>query len=241
VGRADFQVKVRGFRVELGEVETVARSAKGVRAAVVAVAGSGVAARLVGYVVPDHTADRDGLAGRVRDVCRARLPEYMVPSGWVVLDELPWTPNGKVDRTRLPVDGVVEGVAAGFVAPESDVERRVAVVWQDLLEAPRVGLADNFFDLGGHSLLVARMVDELRREFGVDIPIRDVFLDATVAAVAASVERALGTTTAGTTGQDGSAGTGGIDDRLLDDLARLPMGEFEAVLAEPAWTTSEER
>src|SRR5207253_2261080 len=124
----------------------------GVRAAVVMAVGSGVSARLVGYMVPVEPGGDDGFVASVREFCRTRLPEYMVPSGWVVLPELPLTPNGKVDRRALPVDGVVEGVVAAFVAPVSEVQRRIAVVWQELLGVERVGLRDNFFDLGGHSL-----------------------------------------------------------------------------------------
>ncbi|BAL88452.1 putative NRPS [Actinoplanes missouriensis 431] len=230
VGRVDHQVKVRGFRIELGEVESVVRAHVGVRAAVVVVAGSGAGARLVGYVVPSVGSEGGDLVAGLREFCRGRLPDYMVPSGWVVLADLPLTPNGKVDRRALPSADVAQGVVARFVEPVSPVQRRVAAVWRDLLGVARVGLHDNFFDLGGHSLLVARMADQLRYEFGVDVPIRDVFLDATVEAVAAGVERALG----------GSAATGGVTgadtDRLLDDLARLSGEQFDAMLADPSLT-----
>ncbi|KDA41663.1 non-ribosomal peptide synthetase, partial [Frankia sp. BMG5.23] len=158
VGRIDHQVKVRGFRIELGEVESVVRAHAGVRAGVVSVVGAGPAARLVGYVVPVDGVNGEGLAGSLRDFCRGRLPEYMVPSGWVALERLPLTPNGKVDRGALPDAGAARGVVARFVAPASVVQRRVALVWEELLGVERVGLRDNFFDLGGHSLLVARMV-----------------------------------------------------------------------------------
>ncbi|KDA42838.1 hypothetical protein BMG523Draft_02388 [Frankia sp. BMG5.23] len=229
VGRIDHQVKVRGFRIELGEVESVVRAHAGVRAGVVSVVGAGPAARLVGYVVPVDGVNGEGLAGSLRDFCRGRLPEYMVPSGWVALERLPLTPNGKVDRGALPDAGAARGVVARFVAPASVVQRRVALVWEELLGVERVGLRDNFFDLGGHSLLVARMVDELHALFGIDVPIRDVFLDSTVEAVAASVERGLGTAVA-------SEAVMSMQDSLLDDLARLPVGEFEAMLVDPSLT-----
>ncbi len=229
VGRADQQVKVRGFRIELGEVEAVLRGHAGVRAGVVSVVGSGVGARLVAYVVPDGGEGGEGFVASVRQWCRGRLPEYMVPSGWVVLSALPLTPNGKVDRGALPVAGDASAVVADFVAPVSPTQCRVAELWRELLGLERVGLRDNFFDLGGHSLLAARMVAELRETFGADVPMRDVFLDSTLEAVSAAVDRARGSTVQGT-------GANGAEDSLLDNLARLPMGAFEAMLADPSLT-----
>ncbi len=120
-------------------------------------------------------------------------------------------------------------MVADFVAPVSKTQCRVAVLWQELLGLERVGLRDNFFDLGGHSLLAARMVAELRETFGADVPMRDVFLDSTLEAVAASVDRARGSTAQG-------MGGNGAEDSLLDNLARLPRGTFEAMLADPSLT-----
>ncbi len=152
-----------------------------------------------------------------------------MPSGWVVLSALPLTPNGKVDRGALPVAGDASAVVADFVAPVSPTQCRVAELWRELLGLERVGLRDNFFDLGGHSLLAARMVAELRETFGADVPMRDVFLDSTLEAVSAAVDRARGSTVQGT-------GANGAEDSLLDNLARLPMGAFEAMLADPSLT-----
>ncbi|MFD8221340.1 amino acid adenylation domain-containing protein [Streptomyces sp. NPDC059697] len=230
VGRADHQVKVRGFRIELGEVEAVVRRHTQVRACVVTVAGSGAGARLVAYVVPNQQEDNDeGFIAPVRQWCRGRLPEYMVPSGWVALSALPLTPNGKVDRAALPDPGGASAVVADFVAPESQTQHHVAQLWQELLGLERVGLRDNFFDLGGHSLLAARMVAELRENLGADVPMRDVFLDSTLEAVSAAVDRARGSMAQGT-------GAHGAEDSLLDNLARLPLGSFEAMLADPSLT-----
>ncbi len=175
VGRADHQVKVRGFRIELGEVEAVVRGHAGVRAGVVSMVGSGGGARLVAYVVPGGAGGGEDFVASVRQWCRGRLPEYMVPSGWVVLSALPLTPNGKVDRGALPDAGGASAVVADFVAPVSKTQCRVAVLWQELLGLERVGLRDNFFDLGGHSLLAVRTVARLRAERGIEIPLGMLF------------------------------------------------------------------
>ncbi|HZG05137.1 MAG TPA: phosphopantetheine-binding protein, partial [Streptomyces sp.] len=158
LGRLDHQVKLRGLRIELGEIESVLAEHDQVREAVV-IAREHAAGdvRLVAYVTgepagegarPPRTGD---LAGHLRE----RLPEYMVPSAFVVLPELPLTPNGKVDRAALPEpDGARPELETVYVAPGDDLERSLAEIWADLLGVRRVGVHDNVFDLGGHSLLM---------------------------------------------------------------------------------------
>ena len=193
LGRVDQQVKVRGFRVELSEVEAVLTGLGGVSQAVVAVRDDEVGGpRLVAYVVGG-----EGFSpGVLRDELRARLPDYMVPSRMMMLDELPLTANGKVDRRALPdlECGRPEGMDE-FVTPEGRVEQLVAAVWEEMLGIQGVGAEDDFFSLGGHSLLATQVVARLRRVFGFEVPLRQLFEAPTVAGLArfvTSEEEVLG-------------------------------------------------
>jgi natural product biosynthesis luciferase-like monooxygenase protein len=160
LGRADQQVKLRGFRVELGEVEAALAGCEGVREVVAAVREDvPFDVRLVAYVVPsENTPDQATL----RAYMQQRLPEYMVPSVFVMLPQIPRTPNGKVDRRALPAPSEERRTSAAFVAPRSDVERQIADVWRRVLRVEQVGAHDNFFDLGGHSLLMVQVHNELQ-------------------------------------------------------------------------------
>jgi amino acid adenylation domain-containing protein len=179
VGRADDQVKVRGFRIELGEVEAALGRVPGVRdCAVVAREGEGGEKSLVAYVTGAVTADE------LRPYLRERLPEYMVPSQFVLLDELPLTANGKVDRKALPAPGAAREAGADFVAPRTPTEERVADICARVLGVERVGAEDNFFDLGGHSLLATQFISRLREAFSVELPLRALFDTPTVAGIA---------------------------------------------------------
>ncbi|MFH9810492.1 non-ribosomal peptide synthase/polyketide synthase [Streptomyces olivaceus] len=168
VGRADDQVKVRGFRIELGEVEAVLAEHPDV-------AGAAVLARddrLVGYAVPgrpDAPVRRSELAAYLRD----RLPDYLVPSAFVLLDGLPLTPNGKLDRAALPVPG--PGPAAGGRLPRTPQEQVLCELFAEVLGVPRVGADENFFDLGGHSLLATRLAARVRSVLGVELGLRALF------------------------------------------------------------------
>ncbi|HEX2205515.1 MAG TPA: amino acid adenylation domain-containing protein [Longimicrobium sp.] len=189
MGRIDQQVKVRGFRIELGEIESALASHEGVREAVVVARedAPGADKRLVAYVVPTESgAPSDDL---LRDHLRARLPEYMVPAAFVALDALPVTPNGKVDRRALPAPAAsAETGRAGYVAPRTATEGVLAAIWAEVLGIERVGVHDDVFTLGGHSLASIRVASRIRDAFSVELPLPAVFENATVEALARAVE-----------------------------------------------------
>jgi amino acid adenylation domain-containing protein len=189
LGRLDHQVKVRGFRIELGEIEAVLVALPGVREAAVVVREDRSDLepgnrRLVAYV-----AGGDITAAALRQGLRERLPEHMVPAAFVTLAALPLTPNGKVDRKALPAPER-QSPEESYQAPRTPVEEVLAGIWADLLGREHVGADGNFFDLGGHSLLATRVMSRLRRLFGVEMPLRDLFEAPVLADLAARVEAA---------------------------------------------------
>ncbi|MEM7350389.1 MAG: amino acid adenylation domain-containing protein, partial [Acidobacteriota bacterium] len=189
LGRLDHQLKVRGFRIEPGEIEAALRQHAEVRdAAVVARRLSANAEpSLVGYVVPSSTLDHEAL----REHLRSLLPAYMVPSVFVALEALPLTPNAKLDRKALPEPAAHrQGLATAYVAPRDETERNLAAIWQEVLGVARVGVDDDFFSLGGHSLMATQLMSRLRERFRVDLPLRQLFETATIAGLAAEVSAA---------------------------------------------------
>ncbi len=190
-GRADHQVKVRGYRIELGEVEAALRAVPAVReAAVVAREALGGGKRLVAFVVA-----REGCAPTAADLrveLQGRLPEFMAPAVFVLLPELPLTPSGKVDRRALEriEAGAGQPDSSGFAAPRNQIEEMLCGLWSDLLGVERLGIHDNFFQLGGHSLLVARLASRVRQAFGVELSMVEIFKQPTVAELALLLERA---------------------------------------------------
>ncbi len=184
VGRVDHQVKLRGFRIELGEIEAALAQLESVCEAVAAVRGVTEAEKqLFAYVVAE--AGRRPTAGELLEHLRGRLPEYMVPAAFVFLDEMPLLPNGKIDRRALPApSGRRADFGRDFAAPLTDVERSIAAVWQDVLCVEDVSVHDNFFDLGGHSLLMIQAQEKLSRAFGRKIPLIDLFTHTTISALA---------------------------------------------------------
>ncbi|HKV11511.1 MAG TPA: amino acid adenylation domain-containing protein, partial [Thermoanaerobaculia bacterium] len=182
LGRIDHQVKVRGFRVELGEIEAALARHPQVREVVVMARDDGERGkRLVAYVTPRGVA-----ASELRHFLRESLPEHMVPSAFVRLDALPLSPNGKVDRKALPDPGL-PGVDRAPAAPRSGAEELLAGLVAEVLGVPRVGLHDDFFALGGHSLLATRLVARVARVFGVELPVSAVFVTPTVSGLAARI------------------------------------------------------
>jgi amino acid adenylation domain-containing protein len=181
LGRLDFQVKVRGFRIEPGEIEAVLRRHESVADCVVMARMDAGEPRLVAYVVGDAQAEA------LRAHVRRSLPEYMVPSAFVSLDALPLTPNGKLDRKALPAPELAAD-ADRYVAPRTPVEEVLAGIWAEVLRLKRVGVEESFFELGGHSLLATRVVSRVREVFGVNLPLRALFEGPTVAELAGRVE-----------------------------------------------------
>ncbi|MBB4911643.1 non-ribosomal peptide synthetase [Actinophytocola algeriensis] len=192
VGRADNQVKIRGYRVETDEVAHAVRAAAGVRdAIVVAREDAGGETGLVAYVVAE--AGTKVVGTEVKAYVRTRLPEYMVPAFVVPLESIPLTPNRKVDRAALPAPSVVGGAQEdGPQTPVSPTEELVAGVWQDVLGAPRVLPDDNFFNLGGHSLMATQVVSRIRRVFGREIALRTLFEKQTVRQLAEHIDGMAG-------------------------------------------------
>ncbi|RZI83555.1 MAG: amino acid adenylation domain-containing protein, partial [Rubrivivax sp.] len=176
LGRLDFQVKVRGHRIELGEIEAHLISHRLIKQAIVIVREDNPNdVRLVAYVVP-HASMPSG--GELRDHLRAHLPDYMLPQHYVKLDSIPLLPNGKVNRHALPVPTeTLTTSSKGFVAPSSAAQLAVAEVWKRLLDISDVSVTDNFFDLGGHSLLAMRAVNEINRQLGSHLTVRQMIFE----------------------------------------------------------------
>jgi amino acid adenylation domain-containing protein len=187
LGRADTQVKIDGIRIELGEVQTALTAHPSVREAAVAVRAVAGRRGLVAYIVP---ADPAGLSlGELRDHLRGRLPRSMVPAGYVVLDAIPITPNGKVDYRALPAPS--GSGAAGHQPPQTPTEQSLADIWLRVLGVERVGRDDDLFALGGRSLQAIRVLTSVADVFGVDLAVQDVFDHPTLGGLAARVEERM--------------------------------------------------
>ncbi|MGW9030032.1 non-ribosomal peptide synthetase [Streptomyces sp. NPDC055722] len=180
-GRLDNQVKLRGYRIELSEVEAALQAVDGVSAAVVVIRDD----RLVGYLVAEPGVELR--PAEIKSEVAVFLPQYMVPSIMVVLDELPLTANKKIDRNRLPVPTVTSD--ATFEKPRDATEITLARMWTEILGIPEIGIHDNFFDVGGHSLLAVRLSAAIRKEWDVEIPISEMLRHGTIAELATIVRR----------------------------------------------------
>ncbi|QQM42512.1 amino acid adenylation domain-containing protein [Streptomyces liliifuscus] len=207
LGRADRQVKIRGIRIEPGEIEETAKRCTGVRQAAVVAHGSGAEKRLAAFVVPEKGVASDSLPSSVREALRTWLPPYMVPSAIEVTDELPLTPNGKLDRRLLearaaqrsaepaPARAVhrapADTPADTSVDAEPDVESVVSEVWCEVLQVSAVGRDDDFFDLGGDSFKVLRVVETLRERLRADIPLAALLLEPTAADFSEELRRIM--------------------------------------------------
>ena len=182
--RMDHQVKVRGFRVELGEIEAALNQYWAISESVVVdnddLPGG---TRLIGYIVPEEGIEPT--SAELYAFLKEKIPSYMIPSIFVTLKEIPLTPNGKVNRAELPVPQLSEdGTSANFVAPRNPLEETLAEIWRETLGVAQVGVESNFFDLGGHSLLATRVVTQIRERYGVELPLRVLFESPTIAGLA---------------------------------------------------------
>jgi natural product biosynthesis luciferase-like monooxygenase protein len=185
LGRIDHQVKLRGHRIELGEIEAALMQHSAVRQAVVVLrADHAEEPRLAAYLVPADGAEQPADAA-LRDFLKQKLPEHMIPSVFVPLEKMPLTPNGKVDRKQLPAPPDTKKAAgARFTAPQGGTEQAIAAIWRDILHADLVGVDDNFFDFGGHSLQVVQVQNRLRETLGIDVPVLKLFQFPTVRTLA---------------------------------------------------------
>ena len=185
IGRADGQVKVRGFRIELGEIENALNDLPGVNDKVVVARQDGPGEKqLACYVVPSeaHKGTQDALLNIVREHLRAKLPGYMVPTGFVVMNELPLTANGKIDRRALPAPTAqTSALKAEHVAPRNNIERMLASIWGRVLNASDIGIHDDFFDLGGHSLIGIQLLGQVEQQFNKTLPLKSLFEAPTIA------------------------------------------------------------
>ena len=196
LGRVDFQVKLRGFRVELGEIEAALRTYSGIDDAIAMVHEDTTGdKRLVAYVLfhgSEGESEREVDLTRIREYLKERLPGYMVPSLFVQIDEIPLTPSGKVDRKRLPKpEDVRMDATSGYEAPRTPVEEIIVGLWSEVLGIEHIGVFDNFFDLGGHSLKATQLLSKLRQTFEIELPLREIFENPTVAGNAEAVTSAL--------------------------------------------------
>jgi len=184
LGRIDNQVKIRGFRIELGEIEAVLSQHPATREnAVVVHETSATDKRLVAYLVPHQEQTLDNT--ELRAFLKERLPDYMIPSAFVTLEAMPLTPTGKIDRRALPEpEGTRPQLEAAYVMPQTDAEQRIAAVWQQLLQIEKVGIHDNFFEVGGHSLLMIQVQSELQKRFKQPLSMIELFQYTTIHALA---------------------------------------------------------
>jgi thioesterase domain-containing protein/aryl carrier-like protein len=184
IGRLDHQVKVRGFRIELGEIEAVLSEHPSVQQAVVVVREDTPGdKRLVAYVVPH--AEQHPTIDELHQQVQKRLPAYMVPAAFMIMEAFPLTPNGKIDRRALPAPDTTrtEGEST-FVAPKTFLQQQLATIWEDLLQVHPIGIRDNFFELGGHSLLAMRLINRIKQASGKELPLSTLFAGATIEQVA---------------------------------------------------------
>jgi len=186
--RVDQQVKIRGFRIELGEIESTLLKHETVKeAAVVVRRDEDADERLVAYVVA--TKGQQLTSGELRTFLQTRLPDYMIPSIFVQLEYMPLTSNGKINRKELPEP--TRGREGNYIAPRNAVEEMLCGIWSEVLKVPEVGIHDEFFNLGGHSLLGKQVVTRVREDFGVEISLRSFFDSPTVAELSVVVIQAL--------------------------------------------------
>jgi len=243
-GRVDDQVKIHGFRVELGEIEAAIRTYPGVRGAVAVLrevirttggpSSKAMEKRLVAYIVPEHGALVS--VPDLRSYLRERLPAHVIPTAFVLLETLPLSPNGKLDRRALPDPewGSVQDDA--FVAPCTPTETALAAIWAEVLALPaekKIGIRDDFFALGGHSLLAVQMLSRLRTRLGVEIPLHTVFEASTVAELASYIDKichASGSGVAGMSIQTQARHAANLSD-LLTQIEQLSDAEVAALFA----------
>ncbi|MBT2296178.1 non-ribosomal peptide synthase/polyketide synthase [Pseudomonas fluorescens] len=189
LGRIDQQVKIRGFRIEPGEIEARLKQQPGVRDAAVVAREGANGKQLIGYVLPSDATPVEGLCERLRGQLKANLPDYMVPAQLMLLERMPLTPNGKLDRKALPDPGADQARQA-YIAPRSELEKALVTIWQDVLKIERIGVTDHFFELGGDSILSLQVVARSRplKAQGLSLKLRDLMQKPTIAQLVAGLQ-----------------------------------------------------
>ncbi len=170
LGRLDHQVKIRGFRIECGEIESLLNEQEGIQKALVIAKSINNSVQLIAYLVPVEKGNVVDIV-QLKTIMKSKLPDYMIPSTFVLLNEIPLNPNGKIDRKALMLQDIEFIESREYVAPQTDTEKKLAAIWEKILCVERVGIQDDFFDLGGHSLLSVRLMAEIHKQFGRDLPI----------------------------------------------------------------------
>ncbi|MCC5616018.1 amino acid adenylation domain-containing protein [Nostoc sp. CHAB 5836] len=190
LGRIDHQVKVRGFRIELGEIEAVISQYLAVQETVVVVCNDAAdLQQIVAYLVPQ--TEQTLTITQLRSFLELKLPTYMIPGGFVILEALPLTPNGKVDRQALPIPEFTQISSSNIILPSTPIENLLAGIWAEILGIEKVSIDHNFFELGGHSLIATRVISRIRQVFQVELPLRYLFEKPTIAGLAKEIEKAL--------------------------------------------------
>ncbi|MBE9103653.1 amino acid adenylation domain-containing protein, partial [Nostoc cf. edaphicum LEGE 07299] len=190
IGRIDYQVKIRGFRIELGEIEAVITQHPAARETVVLVRDDSVDfQRIVAYVVPQK--EQILTTFELRDFLESKLPSYMIPGAFIILEALPLTPNGKVDRKALPIPELTQISSSNIILPSTPIENLLAGIWAEILGIEKVGIDNNFFELGGHSLIATRVISRIRQVFQVELPLGYLFEKPTIAGLAKEIEKAI--------------------------------------------------
>jgi amino acid adenylation domain-containing protein len=235
LGRVDHQAKIRGFRIELGEIEAALASHPGIREMVV-VAREDVPGekQLVAYYTVSNANGEATGVGELRAHLSGKLPDYMVPAAYVRIERLPLTANGKLDRNALPKPEGDAYARRGYEAPQGDIETRLAEIWADVLKIEKVGRNDNFFELGGHSLLAMQVMARIRHIFNLELPVRSIFEESTIAGLAGELPKAkaLGIKARARIAElrVGSAGANPSRQTLLAQLDNLSATELQKLL-----------
>ena len=192
LGRIDNQVKIRGFRIELGEIETLLNQHGDVQVSTIIVREDHPGQKqLVAYIVPQKKIIPT--SSELRQFMKAKLPDYMIPSAFVILKALPLTPSGKVNRRALPAPDLLSEIADQFVAPRNPIEEKLALIWSQVLRLEKVCIHNNFFELGGHSLIATQVMSRLPEAFGISLPLRSLFESPTIAQLSEVILRELKT------------------------------------------------
>jgi amino acid adenylation domain-containing protein len=191
LGRMDQQVKIRGYRIEPGEIECLLRGHPALDEALVVVLEKHPDDKALAAYVVTKSGHSPALIPELRDFLREKVPDYMIPSSFILLDALPLTPNGKVNRQALPLPDKSRSLVSNtsYVAPQNDVQQAIVTAWQEILGIDKIGIHDNFFDLGGHSLNAAKVVFRIQKNVGIDLNLIDIFRHPTIAALWQSIQK----------------------------------------------------